>query len=117
MKRKILALMAAFTLMFSAGMTLNTAKAAGYQNSITASVQADTSQNSGKNILICIAIGIAIGGVITLISVSSMKSVHQEFSAAEYKKPDSLKLDVKTDNYLYNKIEKTPLPQQSSNSK
>lgn len=134
MKKRFLAVIASFMLIFSAGMPLSTAKADDYGNIIDASENYDglngqssnntsaaaetatTENNTSKNILICIVIGFVIGGAVTLVKVSSMKSVHRQFGASDYKKPDSFKLDVSYDNFLYNRIEKTPLPQQSSNN-
>ena len=135
MNKKILAVMAALVLTFSAGMTINTAKADDYntvaeyeedyqehneEDGITAlsySEPADAdSADSVKTILICIVIGCIIGGVVTMTKVSSMKSVRKQLGASDYKKADSFKLDINTDNYLYNRIEKTPLPQQTSNN-
>lgn len=133
MKRKLLAVMAALVLTFSAGMPLNTARAEDYGVNVVSAEEyeenneatalsytaeaADTgSAGSAKTILICIVIGCIIGGIVTMTKVSSMKSVRKQFGAADYKKPDSFKLDVNTDNYLYNRIEKTPLPQQTSNN-
>ncbi|MBR1823853.1 MAG: hypothetical protein IJ779_06440 [Ruminococcus sp.] len=142
MKNRFLAVLAAFTLIFSAGAPVYTTAHAdnGYGDIIDAEIDGDGNinydseqgeildsdydytessnytedKNTAKTLGICILIGIAIGGIVTLSMVSSMKSVRRQYGAADYKKPNSFKLDVKQDNYLYNKIEKAPIPKQNN---
>ena len=59
--------------------------------------------------------GLVIGGIATMIMVSSMRSVHRQTGASDYKKPNSFKLDLSQDTYLYNKIEKVQISQPSQN--
>lgn len=128
MKKKIMAAMAALVLMFSAGMPMMTARADSYGDiidvsddydetggqSVTYTESGSTSEtNNTKTIMMCIIIGCVIGGAVTFAMVSSMKSVRRQTGAADYKKPNSLHFDINTDSYLYNRIEKTPLPQQN----
>ena len=68
-----------------------------------------------KTIGICIVIGLVIGGIATMVMVSSMRSVHRQTGASDYKKPNSFKLDLSQDTYLYNKIEKVQISQPSQN--
>lgn len=68
-------------------------------------------------IIKCIIVGVIIGAIVTFIMVSSMKSVHKQSGAAEYRRMDKFKLDDNRDVYLYNTIEETPRQQaQQQNS-
>ncbi len=139
MKKRFLAVLAACTLIFSAGMPVYNAHADSYGEIIDAGIDEDGnisydseqetandysetnsssySNDAGrvKTIGICIVIGLVIGGIATMVMVSSMRSVHRQTGASDYKKPNSFKLDLSQDTYLYNKIEKVQISQPSQN--
>lgn len=66
-------------------------------------------------IIVCILIAFLVGGLVFAGFASSLKSVRAEHQAENYIK-DKLNLSVKTDQYLYTKVEKTEKPQQQNNS-
>ena len=139
MKKRFLAVLAACALIFSAGMPVYNAHADSYGEIIDAGIDEDgnisydseqetvndySETNSSsysndadrvKTIGICIVIGLVIGGIATMVMVSSMRSVHRQTGASDYKKPNSFKLDLSQDTYLYNKIEKVQISQPSQN--
>ena len=67
--------------------------------------------NPALTILICIGIGLLIGFIVTASMKASMKSVRQQTGAADYKDRTGIKLSVRRDDFLYNRIEKTPIAQ------
>ncbi len=58
--------------------------------------------------IIAVVIGIFVGVGIPTIQKSALTSVKQQRAAADYVKKDSLKYSVKTETFLYKKIEKKP---------
>ena len=67
--------------------------------------------NPALTILICIGIGLLIGLIVTGSMMASMKSVRKQTGAADYKDRTGIKLNVRRDDFLYNRIEKTPIAQ------
>lgn len=67
--------------------------------------------------LICLAIASAISAVIMLVVRSKLKSVRAERTACNYARGGSFKLTNRSDNYLYNRIIKTPRQQNNSRSR
>lgn len=62
------------------------------------------------NYVIAIIIGIIAGFVIAGIQKSALTSVTMQKAAADYIKQNSLRFSVKTDQFLYKKIEKEEKP-------
>lgn len=73
--------------------------------------QRTSEPNTVKAFIICLGIGLLIGFIVTLSMKSSMKSVRQQTGAADYKNPNGIKLRERRDDFLYNRIEKTPIAQ------
>ena len=78
----------------------------------------DVERSSGKksfNPVLSFIISLVIGLIIAFIAVGSMKSklksVHSKTGASDYKVKDSLKLNEKSDTFLYKKLEKSPRAQ------
>jgi hypothetical protein len=67
------------------------------------------SYNPVSSFVICLLIGLVVAFIVVSIMKSSMKSVHKKQGAADYKKQNGFKLDVKTDNFLGKRVEKTPV--------
>ena len=80
---------------------------------------ADISVNENRgtkrkhNVISSFVVSLLIGLISALIAVSimksSMKSVRKKAGAADYRKENSFKLDVKTDNFLGKRVEKSPV--------
>lgn len=70
--------------------------------------------NPVRSFFISLIIGLLIGLVAVSIMKSSMKSVHKKAGATDYRKQDSFKLSVKTDEHLGTKVEKTPIARAAS---
>jgi len=66
--------------------------------------------------MICLGIGLLIAFIVTSSMKASMRSVHQKTGASDYKKQNGVKLSERRDDFLYNRIEKTPIPQQRQQS-
>lgn len=60
--------------------------------------------------VIAVIIGIIAAFIIAGIQKSSLTSVVMQNSAADYIKKNSLKFSVKTDTFLYKKVEKQEKP-------
>lgn len=65
--------------------------------------------NPVRSFFISLIIGLLIGLIVVSVMKSSMKSVHKKSGATEYRKQDSFKLSVKTDEHLGTKVEKSPV--------
>ncbi|MBR5683675.1 MAG: hypothetical protein IKW96_10480 [Ruminococcus sp.] len=78
-------------------------------DSYTASETAVRSYNPVSAFIICLMIGLAAAFIAVSIMKSSMKSVHKKQGASDYRKQNGFKLDVKTDNFLGKRVEKTPV--------
>lgn len=66
--------------------------------------------------VICIIIGIVIGLITVLVMKGQLSSVYKQDGAQAYVTEDSLNLQVRTDNFLYENITRTPKPR-SDNKK
>lgn len=62
------------------------------------------------NYIIAVIIGIVIAFIIAGVQKSALTSVEMQRAAANYIKQNSLKFSVKTDNFLYKKVEKEEKP-------
>ena len=68
-----------------------------------------------RSVVISLIISLVIAFVVVGSMRSKMKTVRRQSGASGYTKDGSFKLEVNTDTYLYNKIEKTARPK-SGNS-
>lgn len=69
-----------------------------------------------KNLMICLAIGIAVGLLVVFILRGQLKSVRSQGSANGYVRPDSMKITHSSDLYLYSTVTRTPKPKSQSAS-
>lgn len=60
--------------------------------------------------IIAVIIGIIAGFVISGIQKSALTSVKMQHAATDYLQKNTLKYSVKTDNFLYRRVEKKPRP-------
>ena len=67
------------------------------------------SYNPVSAFFICLMIGLIAAFIAVSIMKSSMKSVYKKQGAADYRKQNGFKLDVKTDNFLGKRVEKSPV--------
>ena len=67
-----------------------------------------------SHVLICLCIGIAVGGGVLLIMRSAMKTDKPQLAASQYIKDGSFRLNVVHDQYLYSRVSKTPKQTNSS---
>lgn len=70
--------------------------------------------NAGKNLLICLIIGIVAGVVVALILKGQLKTVRKQNQANVYVKPGSMQVTVRNDFFLYRDVTRTK--KESSNS-
>lgn len=70
-----------------------------------------TQPNPVLTFFICLGIGLLIGLIVTMSMRASMKSVHRATGAAEYKNPNGINMRERRDDFMYNRIEKTPVAQ------
>lgn len=68
----------------------------------------------GKNLLICLVIGVIVGTIVALILKGQLKSVRQQNKADVYVKPGSMQLTTANDFFLYRTVTRTK--KASSNS-
>lgn len=68
------------------------------------------------HIVICLFIGMSIGGISIFIMRSRMKTDRPQHSASQYLDRGSFRLNIAQDRYLYSRISKTPKPDHSSGS-
>lgn len=61
--------------------------------------------------LICLVIGLAVGGITAGIMAGKNKSVRPRHSAADYVRSGSMNVNVSRDIYLYHHVTRTPKPQ------
>ncbi|MBR6241925.1 MAG: hypothetical protein IKQ90_00355 [Ruminococcus sp.] len=57
-------------------------------------------------LLIWLGISLIIAGIAVGSMWSKLKTVHKKNNAADYQKPNSFKVNVSRDNFLYKKVEK-----------
>lgn len=62
------------------------------------------------HIVICLLIGLSIGGIALLFMRSRMKTDRPQHSASEYLDRGSFRLNIAHDRYLYSHVTKTPKP-------
>lgn len=62
----------------------------------------------GKNLLICLAIGIALGLIVAFVLKAQLKTVRRQDRANAYVKQNSMKLTAQSDVYLYRTVSRTP---------
>jgi len=62
--------------------------------------------NFGKNLLICLVIGIIAGVVVAFILKGQLKTVRKQNQANVYVKPGSLQISVRRDLFLYRNVER-----------
>ena len=67
------------------------------------------SYNPVSAFIICLLIGLISAFIVVSIMKSSMKSVYKKQGATDYRKQNGFKLDVKTDNFLGKRVEKSPI--------
>lgn len=82
---------------------------------ITYGDNADTGL-SGKTVLICVIIGIAVGLITVLVMRSQLKSVRAQGYAGSYVQLDSLELTNSRDIYLYRNVSRRERPKSNSSS-
>ncbi len=67
------------------------------------------SYNPFSAFIICLFIGLISAFIVVSIMKSSMKSVYKKQGASDYRKQNGFKLDVKADNFLGKRVEKSPI--------
>lgn len=67
------------------------------------------SYNPVSAFVICLIIGLIAAFIAVSIMKSSMRSVYKKQGAADYRKENGFKLEVKTDSFLGKRIEKSPV--------
>ena len=67
------------------------------------------SYNPFSAFMISLIIGLVCGLIGVSIMKSSMRSVHKKQGAADYRKENGFKLDVRTDSFLGKRVEKSPV--------
>ncbi len=75
---------------------------------------ASSVSKSGQTLLISLAIGAAVSGIVILIMRSSMNTKRKQRSAADYMTQGSYHLRTRQDIFLYSNVTKTPRQQNSS---
>jgi hypothetical protein len=65
------------------------------------------------SIIIGIILGCIIAGIVVGAEWSALKSVASQYTANEYVQKNSMKLDTKTDTFLYTKTDKKERPKQT----
>ena len=70
--------------------------------------------NFGKNLLICLVIGILAGVIVAFVLKGQLKTVRKQDKANVYVKPGSMQLTLQNDLFLYREVSKTK--KESSNS-
>lgn len=70
--------------------------------------------NFGKNLLICLVIGIVAGAVVAFVLKGQLKTVRKQNQANVYVKPGSMQVTVRNDFFLYREVSKTKKESSSS---
>lgn len=83
----------------------------------TTGVDSENSKSPVKTIIICIAVGMAMGFIINFAIASKNKSVRMQRNATIYTRDGSFMLTGQYDNFLYKNLQKTPKPKNDSNNK
>ena len=71
-------------------------------------------KNYGKTILISMAVGLAIGGIVVAVMALQMKSVKQQAGAGDYVRRGSMHLRDRRDIFLYSHVSRTAKPKSNS---
>ena len=74
-------------------------------------------KNYGKTIAICMAVGLAIGGIAAGIMAAQMKSVKPQKDADSYVRQGSMSMRSSRDIFLYSNVSRTPKPQNTSSGR
>ena len=83
----------------------------------TTGTYSESNKSPAKTIIICIAVGMAMGFIINFAIASKNKSVRMQKNATVYTRNGSFMLTGQYDNFLYKNLEKTPKPKNDSNNK
>ncbi|MBO5064815.1 MAG: TPM domain-containing protein [Clostridia bacterium] len=78
---------------------------------------ADRKADTVKVIVICIAVGMAVGFLVMFAIASKNKSVRMQKNASVYTRQGSFIVTGNYDNFLYKNVDKTPKPKQNNNNK
>ena len=70
--------------------------------------------NFGKNLLICLIIGIVAGVVVAFVLKGQLKTVRKQNQADVYVKPGSMQVTVRNDFFLYREVSKSKKESSSS---
>ena len=70
--------------------------------------------NFGKNLLICLIIGIVAGVVVAFVLKGQLKTVRKQNQANVYVKPGSMQVTVRNDFFLYREVSKSRKESSSS---
>lgn len=70
--------------------------------------------NFGKNLLICLIIGIVAGVVVAFVLKGQLKTVRKQNQANVYVKPGSMQVTVRNDFFLYREVSKSKKESSSS---
>ncbi len=76
--------------------------------------ETDSSKSPVKTIILCIAVGMAMGFIIIFAIASKNKSVRMQTNATVYTRPGSFVVTGSYDNFLYKNLDKTPKPKQEN---
>lgn len=69
---------------------------------------------AGRNMLICLVVGLVIALIVTGIMRSQLKSVRRQPGAGEYTKPGSMQLTHSSDLYLYRHVSRVKIQRNNS---
>lgn len=69
--------------------------------------QAGSPFQAGKSLAISLVIGIIAGLIVAFVLKGQLKSVHQQYTAHSYVKPNSMHVNFRRDIYLYRHVERT----------
>ena len=72
--------------------------------------------NAGKNLAICLIIGIAAGLIVAFVLKGQLKTVRKQNQASNYVKPGSMQVTVHNDFFLYRDVTRTKKESSSSSS-
>ncbi len=70
----------------------------------------DETMPLGTKIAIAVGAGLVIGLITVLVLRSQLHSVRMQYGAASYIRPDSMKVEVASDMFLYRHVTKVALP-------
>ena len=70
--------------------------------------------DAGKNLVICLVIGVIVGAIVAFALKGQLKSVRKQNQANVYVKPGSMQLTVHNDLFLYRQISRTKKETSSS---